>query len=251
MALASIMATPIFPPSPPSSMNYKDQRHHRHNHNHHHHHHQQHQQQQQQQQQQQHRHPAYFYPSVLRSPPTSPEDLVGSPPSSPHSYTSTGSSSTTSSSVMHPAFVSSSGAPLTLQERRQRNKTASAKYRQKKNQQQNEMRQMIGRLSEKNAVLERQLQEIRMENEQLKATTDRLRGRMVAKKMLKQWIGRQKEQQQQPQPSAFRPSNNKPATYPTTGPSVSSIHAFSSSVPEDVELGIDIEQDDLDSLASD
>jgi len=80
---------------------------------------------------------------------------------------------------------------LTLQERRLRNKAASAKYRQKKNQQQNEMRLMIGRLSEQNAVLERQLQEVRHENERLKATTDRLRGKMVAKKMLKKWIGRQ------------------------------------------------------------
>ncbi|KAL0075860.1 hypothetical protein J3Q64DRAFT_1625649, partial [Phycomyces blakesleeanus] len=80
----------------------------------------------------------------------------------------------------------SSVAPiLTLQERRLRNKTASAKYRQKKNQQQNEMRQMIGCLSEQNAVLERQLQELRTENERLKAITDRLRGKIVAKKMLK------------------------------------------------------------------
>ncbi|KAI8078101.1 uncharacterized protein B0P05DRAFT_459356, partial [Gilbertella persicaria] len=79
----------------------------------------------------------------------------------------------------------------TLQERRLRNKAASAKYRQKKNQQQNEMRLMIGRLSEQNAVLERQLQELRLENDRLKATTDKLRGKMVAKKMLKKWIGRQ------------------------------------------------------------
>ncbi|OAD65897.1 basic-leucine zipper transcription factor [Phycomyces blakesleeanus NRRL 1555(-)] len=83
--------------------------------------------------------------------------------------------------------------PLTLEERRQRNKAASAKYRQKKNQQQNDMRQMIGRISEQNAVLGRQLQELRLENERLRATADRLRGNMVAKKMLRQWIGRHKE----------------------------------------------------------
>ncbi|KAL0076190.1 hypothetical protein J3Q64DRAFT_1623648, partial [Phycomyces blakesleeanus] len=73
----------------------------------------------------------------------------------------------------------------TLEERRQRNKAASAKYRQKKNQQQNDMRQMIGRISEQNAVLGRQLQELRLENERLRATADRLRGNMVAKKMLR------------------------------------------------------------------
>ncbi|KAI8987475.1 hypothetical protein BDF20DRAFT_802125, partial [Mycotypha africana] len=73
----------------------------------------------------------------------------------------------------------------TLQERRLRNKAASAKYRQKKNQQQNEMRLMISRLSEQNAVLERQLQEVRLDNERLRATADRLRGKMVAKRMLK------------------------------------------------------------------
>lgn len=80
--------------------------------------------------------------------------------------------------------------PLTLQERRLRNKAASAKYRQKKNQQQNEMQLMITRLSEQNMVLERQLEELRVENDRLKSTADKLRGNIVAKKMLKKWIGK-------------------------------------------------------------
>ncbi|KAI9005430.1 hypothetical protein CLU79DRAFT_781809 [Phycomyces nitens] len=144
---------------------------------------------------------------ALQSPPTTPEERrtgSSSPPSSPHSFSS-GSSSVSLSLVAHRSSISSvstdlsssAAAPiLTLQERRLRNKTASAKYRQKKNQQQNEMRQMIGCLSEQNAVLERQLQELRTENERLKAITDRLRGKIVAKKMLKQWMGRQKEHPQ-------------------------------------------------------
>ncbi|KAI8367099.1 hypothetical protein BD560DRAFT_300117, partial [Blakeslea trispora] len=77
---------------------------------------------------------------------------------------------------------------LNLQERRQRNKAASAKYRQKKNMQQHEMRIMIQQLSERNAVLERQMRELREENHKLRTTTDKLRGRCVAKKMLRQWI---------------------------------------------------------------
>ncbi|RCI05075.1 hypothetical protein CU098_008288 [Rhizopus stolonifer] len=144
--------------------------------------------------------------SFFRSPPTSPEEKLfeSSIPSSPSSSVS--SLSPQRSSFRAQPYPSQqkqsmddddddlddmSQPPLTLQERRLRNKAASAKYRQKKNQQQNEMRLMIGRLSEQNAVLERQLQELRLENDRLKATTDKLRGKMVAKKMLKKWIGRQ------------------------------------------------------------
>lgn len=116
----------------------------------------------------------YYQPlSSFGSPPTSPEEEEA------HAFTSPPGS---------PSYRSP--PPLTLQERRARNKAASAKYRQKKNQQQNEMRQMITRLSEQNAVLERQMQELRKENERLRAAADRLRGKMVAKKMLRQWIGR-------------------------------------------------------------
>lgn len=76
-------------------------------------------------------------------------------------------------------------APLSLQERRQRNKAASAKYRAKKNQQHGEMRSHILALSKENDLLQRQLDHVRGENNRLKATCDRLRGKMLAEKMLK------------------------------------------------------------------
>ncbi|KAG1474382.1 hypothetical protein G6F56_000393 [Rhizopus delemar] len=96
-----------------------------------------------------------------------------------------------SSSLSSPRILEEEEAPLTLEERRLRNKAASAKYRQKKNQQQNEMKHTISRLSEQNAVLERQLQELRMENERLKMTSDKLRGKMEARKMIKKWMSSQ------------------------------------------------------------
>ncbi|ORX54911.1 hypothetical protein DM01DRAFT_1276063, partial [Hesseltinella vesiculosa] len=63
---------------------------------------------------------------------------------------------------------------LTLQERRQRNKTASARYRAKKNQQHQDMRSMINSLTKENDVLLRQLEQIMQENQQLKASCDKL-----------------------------------------------------------------------------
>ncbi|KAG0162658.1 hypothetical protein DFQ28_000925 [Apophysomyces sp. BC1034] len=81
-------------------------------------------------------------------------------------------------------------SPLSLQERRQRNKAASAKYRAKKNQQHGEMRTMIGSLTKENELLQRQLDQIRRENSRLKTTCDRLRGKMMAEKMLKRMLGR-------------------------------------------------------------
>ncbi|KAG1048371.1 hypothetical protein G6F43_009231 [Rhizopus delemar] len=130
-------------------------------------------------------HPHHF--PLFRSPPASPE------PSSPSSSLS---SSPPAYSLYQKKYSEEDderegNAPLTLEERRLRNKAASAKYRQKKNQQQNEMKQMISKLSEQHAVLERQLQELRSENERLKVTSDKLRGKMVARKMLRKWIGRQ------------------------------------------------------------
>ncbi|CEG64318.1 hypothetical protein RMATCC62417_01310 [Rhizopus microsporus] len=131
-------------------------------------------------------HPHHF--PLFRSPPASPE------PSSPSSLSSSPRHSMCSlqqKSTDDEEDREASSAPLTLEERRLRNKAASAKYRQKKSQQHSEMKYMISKLSEQNAVLERQLQELRLENERLKATSDRLRGKMVARKMLKKWIGKQ------------------------------------------------------------
>ncbi|KAI8342979.1 hypothetical protein BC941DRAFT_331437, partial [Chlamydoabsidia padenii] len=63
---------------------------------------------------------------------------------------------------------------LSLQERRQRNKTASAKYRAKKNQQHHEMRSVINSLTKENDVLLRQLEQVKVENKQLKSVCDKL-----------------------------------------------------------------------------
>ncbi|KAG2220692.1 hypothetical protein INT45_012556 [Circinella minor] len=78
--------------------------------------------------------------------------------------------------------------PLSLQERRQRNKAASAKYRAKKNQQHGEMRLLIASLTKENELLLRQLDHIKRENSRLKATCDRLRGKKVAANILKRFL---------------------------------------------------------------
>ncbi|GAA5817565.1 hypothetical protein MFLAVUS_011113 [Mucor flavus] len=78
--------------------------------------------------------------------------------------------------------------PLSLQERRQRNKAASAKYRAKKNHQYGEMRHLISSLTKENDLLLRQLDHVRRDNNRLKATCDKLRGKMLAEKMLKKLL---------------------------------------------------------------
>ncbi|KAL9558372.1 hypothetical protein PS6_001339 [Mucor atramentarius] len=115
---------------------------------------------------------------TMRSPPTSPPGKDYSPPTSPL-YQS-------NDDIHHPIDQ--------LQERRERNKAASAKYRQKKNMQQHEMRNMICQISDRNAMLERQIQEVRQENQQLRATADKLRGKLVASKLLGQWIQKHAKQ---------------------------------------------------------
>jgi hypothetical protein len=87
-------------------------------------------------------------------------------------------------------------APLSLHERRLRNKTASAKYRAKKNQQHGEMRAMISSLTKENELLLRQLDHVQHENGHLKSTCDRLRGKLMAQKMLKQYLVETEQQQQ-------------------------------------------------------
>ncbi|ORE19529.1 hypothetical protein BCV71DRAFT_160131, partial [Rhizopus microsporus] len=76
----------------------------------------------------------------------------------------------------------------TLHERRLRNKTASAKYRAKKNRQYNEMRVTVHRLTKENELLLHQINILHKENRQLKVTLDKFRGRMIAQKMLKQYL---------------------------------------------------------------
>ncbi|KAI9253602.1 hypothetical protein BY458DRAFT_521676 [Sporodiniella umbellata] len=112
-----------------------------------------------------------MYP-LFRSPPASE-------PSSPNSFSSVQFNSFYKRHSEEEDFEEEH-SPLTMEERRQRNKTASAKYRKKK-------------LSEHHAVLERQLQELRQENERLKSTSDKLRGKMEARKMLKKWMDKQSD----------------------------------------------------------
>ncbi|KAL9552118.1 hypothetical protein MBANPS3_003925 [Mucor bainieri] len=94
---------------------------------------------------------------------------------------------TTRSSSISSA-TSATAPPLTLQERRQRNKAASAKYRAKKNQQHGEMRMLISSLTKENDLLQRQLDHVRRDNDKLKVTCDKLRGKMMAEKMLKKLL---------------------------------------------------------------
>ncbi|KAI7870957.1 hypothetical protein BDF14DRAFT_1715932, partial [Spinellus fusiger] len=85
-----------------------------------------------------------------------------------------------------------------LQERRQRNKAASAKYRAKKNQQHGEMRSLIDSITKENDLLSRQLDHAQRENSRLKATCDRLRGKMLAEKMLKRLLSQDKQHTNDP-----------------------------------------------------
>ncbi|EIE83830.1 hypothetical protein RO3G_08535 [Rhizopus delemar RA 99-880] len=85
---------------------------------------------------------------------------------------------------------------LSLTDRRERNKAASARYRIKKNTQYHEMKKTIQEITARNQVLETQLQELHNENQKLKSATDRLRSRLMAKKLLDQWIQRQQHSTQ-------------------------------------------------------
>jgi hypothetical protein len=118
--------------------------------------------------------------------------------------------------------------PLSLHERRLRNKTASAKYRAKKNQQHGEMRAMISSLTKENELLLRQLDHVQNENGHLKANCDRLRGKIMAQKMLKQYLVESEQQQQQKQNSPTSVS----AAVPPTMDSNCFIHCHSSSATD-------------------
>ncbi|KAI8879885.1 hypothetical protein K501DRAFT_156380, partial [Backusella circina FSU 941] len=82
-----------------------------------------------------------------------------------------------------------------LQERRLRNKTASAKYRAKRNQQHSEMRALIDSLTKENELLLRQLENVQFENVHLKDTCDKLRGKLMAQQIIKQYLNENKYQQ--------------------------------------------------------
>ncbi|KAG9062907.1 hypothetical protein KI688_004504 [Linnemannia hyalina] len=154
------------------------------------------------------------------SPPTLPPLTVGRPPLSPQSPNDAplhyslperhtfrtespmspspppSSSSSTSYGATNASGADNgdNGAPLSTHDRRERNKAASAKYRAKKHYQSGEMRQQITVLQDQNNVLTRQLQETRTENSSLKNTIEKLRGRLVAEKVLRRLreVGREK-----------------------------------------------------------
>ncbi|KAF9285401.1 hypothetical protein BGZ68_003921 [Mortierella alpina] len=94
-------------------------------------------------------------------------------------------SSSGAASATSPSATTASGLPLSATDRRERNKAASAKYRAKKHYQSGEMRQQINVLQDQNNVLTRQLEESRTENASLKHLVEKLRGRLVAEKVLK------------------------------------------------------------------
>lgn len=117
------------------------------------------------------------------------------------SYTiSSGTKSEASSSPPSDYFSSRSDKPsshygtlntsemMLLQERRLRNKTASAKYRAKKNRQYDEMRTMLCKMTKENEILLRQLNNLHKENQELKKMLDTLRGKVIAQKMIKQYL---------------------------------------------------------------
>nr|CAG8558885.1 2292_t:CDS:2 [Entrophospora candida] len=75
--------------------------------------------------------------------------------------------------------------PLSLQERRERNKVASAKYRAKKHKQNVEMNFAINELKQENNTLKRQVDELKLENHDLKDLIDKLKSKLVEGKILK------------------------------------------------------------------
>ncbi|CAG8522919.1 19838_t:CDS:1 [Racocetra fulgida] len=114
-----------------------------------------------------------------------------------HGYPSTPSSPTPitpiqldeQSSYMKTLATSGTVTPLSLSERRERNKVASAKYRAKKHKQNQEMSSQINELIAENNVLTRQLEEMRAENNELKDLVDKLKSKLVEGKILKR-LGR-------------------------------------------------------------
>ncbi|KAF9435323.1 hypothetical protein BGZ76_006521 [Entomortierella beljakovae] len=107
-----------------------------------------------------------------------------------------------SSTSLSPPPSSGSGSypadpALSATDRRERNKAASAKYRAKKHHQSGEMRTQISVLQDHNNVVTRQLEECRAENALLKNQVEKLKGRLVAEKVLKRLreAGREKKRQ--------------------------------------------------------
>ncbi|GBC09764.1 hypothetical protein RclHR1_00910014 [Rhizophagus clarus] len=152
-------------------------------------------------QQHQHQHHQHQHQHKLPTPITSPTSIpIASPSLAPNqSYSPTNSTPSTPSvassksddqnSYMTTIQPSGMIMPLSLQERRERNKIASAKYRAKKHRQNQEMSTTIAELSAENNVLLRQIEEVKTENLELKETIDKLKSKLVEGKILKR-LGR-------------------------------------------------------------
>ncbi|CAG8484083.1 9954_t:CDS:1 [Acaulospora colombiana] len=93
------------------------------------------------------------------------------------------------SSYMNTIATTNMVMPLSLSERRERNKVASAKYRAKKHKQNQEMNVQINELNAENNVLRRQNEELKAENGELKELVDKLKSKLVEGKILKR-LGR-------------------------------------------------------------
>ncbi|CEJ02255.1 hypothetical protein CU097_011225 [Rhizopus azygosporus] len=148
------------------------------------------------------------YSDFSVTPPISPSKKIQlHQPLSPHFSCSVPSSpeSVTDHSILPPTLLiklehqsnqasnngsnnGSNNVSLSLHERRQRNKAASAKYRAKKNQQHGEMRSRIMSLSQENDILQRQLEYARQENHKLREACDKLRGKMLAENVLQKLL---------------------------------------------------------------
>jgi hypothetical protein len=137
---------------------------------------------------------SYKLPTPLTSPTAVPVTSPSLAPIQSYSPTHSTASITSKSSDDQTSYmttIQTSGMimPLSLQERRERNKIASAKYRAKKHRQNQEMSSTIAELSAENNVLLRQLEEIRTENLELKELVDKLKSKLVEGKILKR-LGR-------------------------------------------------------------
>ncbi|CAG8501519.1 20630_t:CDS:1 [Gigaspora margarita] len=135
-------------------------------------------------------------PTPLTSPNPGPTMPRVQSVQSLHGYPSTPSSPTPITPLQlddqtsYMKTIPTSGTtPLSLSERRERNKVASAKYRAKKHKQNQEMSSQINELIAENNVLTRQLEEIRSENNELKELVDKLKSKLVEGKILKR-LGR-------------------------------------------------------------
>jgi len=109
--------------------------------------------------------------------PTSPPQYAVMPPTSP---------ATPVSPNQQPH------ATIPLSEQRERNKIASAKYRKKKQQLNqemstriNEMNSKISSLETENTMLRRQLEEVKGENQELRNTIDKLKTKLARDKIFK------------------------------------------------------------------